>query len=252
VRDLNTLKKFYKNSSSNSQPTDEQVSDQAIARLISNVLVEDLAKKYKASVSQDDVDQMKNQIAAQFESKDKMLADLKDKYGWTFDQYTEVVIKPLLLEQKVAAVFASSTDDAGVKYEVPQVRASHILFSVTDEKEGAKVKVKAESVLKRIKAGEDFAKLAKEFGSDGTKENGGDLGWFGKGQMVQEFEDAAFALTPDQLSDKLVKTQFGYHIVKATGKRMVRDFSLFMQDQIKDASMKFLVPIHNPFEALQK
>src|SRR3989339_252342 len=247
VRDLNTLNKFYESAPAESKPTSEQISDQAIARLITNVLVQDLSKKYQVGVNQEDVDKMRTQITSQFENESAMLAELKSKYGWTFDQYVDFVVKPLLLEQKVAAVFASSTDDASVKYEVPEIRASHILFSVADEKEDAKIKAKAESVLKRIKAGEDFAKLAKEFGSDGTKEKGGDLGWFGRGQMVQEFEDAVFALTPGQLGDKLVKTQFGYHIVRLTDKRMVRDFNLFMQDQITNAPMKFLVPIHNPF-----
>jgi foldase protein PrsA len=75
-------------------------------------------------------------------------------------------------------------------------------------------RAKAEDVLKRVRAGEDFAKLAKEFSTDtSNKDKGGDLGWFGHGAMVPEFEQAAFALKPGEVSE-LVQTKFGYHIIK--------------------------------------
>jgi len=105
------------------------------------------------------------------------------------------------------------------QYSTPeQIRASHILFK-TEGKDDAAVKAKAEEVLKQAKAGADFAELAKKYSEDeASAKNGGDLDYFGKGKMVPEFEQVAFAMTPGQISD-LVKTQYGYHIIKMSDKK---------------------------------
>jgi hypothetical protein len=82
------------------------------------------------------------------------------------------------------------------------------------------LKAKAEEVLAKLRAGGDFAALAKENSADpSNKDKGGDLGWFGRGMMVKPFEDAAFALKPGELSG-IVETQFGYHIIKLEDRRM--------------------------------
>ena len=71
----------------------------------------------------------------------------------------------------------------------------------------------AKELLERLKKGESFAKLAEQYSIDGSRRRGGDLGFFGRGVMVKPFEDAAFALQKGEISG-LVKTQFGYHIIK--------------------------------------
>jgi peptidyl-prolyl cis-trans isomerase D len=99
-----------------------------------------------------------------------------------------------------------------------QVRASHILLK-TEGKDDAAVKARAETILKEAKSGADFAALAKEHSEDeGSAKNGGDLDYFSRGRMVKEFDDAAFSLTPGSISD-LVKSQFGYHIIKVVDKK---------------------------------
>ena len=118
-----------------------------------------------------------------------------------------------------------------------QVRASHILFK-TEGKDEAAVRKQAEAVLARAKAGEDFAKLANEYTEEEVgKTRGGDLDFFGRGQMAKEFEDTAFALKPGQISD-IVKTSFGLHIIKTTDhkpetKRPLEEVRAQIEDQLK-------------------
>jgi peptidyl-prolyl cis-trans isomerase D len=105
------------------------------------------------------------------------------------------------------------------QYQTPeQVRASHILLK-TEGKDEAAVKKAAEDLLAQVKGGADFAQLATKHSEDeGSAKNGGDLDYFGKGRMVPEFEQAAFAMQPGQVSD-LVKTQYGFHIIKVVDKK---------------------------------
>lgn len=249
--DLGTIKKFYASQSGAPETTEEQKSDQVISRLMANAMIADLAKKLKVTVEDSDIEEMKARTIGQLGSDEDAEKELSEKYGWTLAKYIDKVIKPLVLEQKTQKAFSESTDEAYAKFTVPEVRASQILFKVENAKDDAKIKKQAEGVLKRIKAGEDFVKLAAEFGTDGTKDTGGDLGWFGKGAMVPEFEAAVFALEKGQLGENLVKTQFGYHIVKVDDKRTTPDFVAFMDDIIKNAKVKFYIPIHNPFAAIE-
>src|SRR5919201_945435 len=105
------------------------------------------------------------------------------------------------------------------QYTTPeQVRASHILLK-TEGKDDAAVKAKAEEILKQAKSGADFAELAKKYSEDdASAKQGGDLDYFGKGRMVPEFDQAVFSMEPGTISD-LVKTQYGYHIIKLVDKK---------------------------------
>jgi peptidyl-prolyl cis-trans isomerase D len=100
------------------------------------------------------------------------------------------------------------------QYSTPeQVAASHILMRI-DEKDEAEVRKQAEDIARRAKSGEDFAALAKQFSQDESNNTtGGSLGEFGRGTMVPEFEQAAFAMKPGEISDP-IKTSFGFHIIK--------------------------------------
>lgn len=118
------------------------------------------------------------------------------------------------------------------KDEFEEVRASHILISTdaggggdeNDEKDKKplskeEARKKAESILERVRKGEDFAKLATENSDDpGSKTKGGDLDFFAKGAMVKPFDDVAFALKPGEVSD-IVETEFGYHIIKVAERK---------------------------------
>lgn len=118
-------------------------------------------------------------------------------------------------------------DENKASFDTPeQVEASHIL--VADEKTAKEVK-------KKLDDGEDFADLAKEYSTDtATKENGGELGYFSSGQMVEEFEKAAFSMDVDEISDP-VKTDNGWHIIKVTGHKDAVEAKLDdHKDEIKD------------------
>ena len=120
------------------------------------------------------------------------------------------------------------------------VRTSHILFRVgegaTAEQE-RKVRQQAEAVLARVRKGEDFAKLAREYSTDSSASQGGDIGPAPSGQLAPEYEEAAWAL-PVGGTSALVRTQFGFHIIKVTEKQKAGVFSLEQVQQQLTAALK--------------
>lgn len=122
-------------------------------------------------------------------------------------EYVESEIASTVTEEAVRERYDAEMASAPVSNEV---RASHILVATEEE---------AKEIIEQLNEGADFAELAKQHSSDGSAQNGGDLGFFGPGRMVPEFETAAFALEVGAHSQEPVKSQFGYHVIKVTDKR---------------------------------
>ncbi len=123
------------------------------------------------------------------------------------------IIGPILTREGAVVYHLIKT----VKAKEPVVRASHILVKAIPGKEN-EAKKEAMAIYKQLRKGADFAKLAREKSADpGSAVRGGDLGWFSKGQMVKPFEKAAFSGRVGRVL-KPIKTRFGYHIIKVTGK----------------------------------
>jgi len=163
---------------------------------------------------------LKRQLTLMGASQDEVLQK------WTEALTAEAVLKRELKINITDADARKFYDDNPARFEQPEmVRASHILLTTRDpstgsdlseDKKAAKYK-EMEGLLKRARAGEDFAKLAKESSEDpGSKDKGGEYK-FSRGQMVPEFEAAAFSLKTNQISD-IVTTSFGYHIIKLSEK----------------------------------
>lgn len=172
-------------------------------------------------------------------SEDKLRSDLRKKMcvqTYIDQEFTKSTMVP---ENEIKS-FYDSHPEAFKKPE--QIRARHILIKV-DQTADKEVKEKArEKIIKiqeRIKKGEDFAELAKEVSEDGSAEKGGDLGYFGRGAMVPPFEEAAFALAKDEVSD-IVETQFGYHLIKVEDKNPE---STIKYDEVKDRLQDYLTQL---------
>ena len=148
----------------------------------------------------------------------------------TFREPERARIEYVLFATKaLAAQITPSDEDIQARYDAnpddyrkpEEVHARHILFKIppnsTPEQKDA-ARAQAADILKQLQAGGDFAALAQQHSQDGTASSGGDLGWFGRGRMVPQFEQAAFALAPGSLSN-IVETQFGFHIIKVEEKR---------------------------------
>jgi peptidyl-prolyl cis-trans isomerase C len=229
----------------------DAVYRQVLDRLIGFHLLVQEAKARKVVAPPWEVDSQVEQIKKQFPSEDAFKQMLQSR-GVTADQLRTdtaqtIAVNVMLkaeLEPKVAV-----TADAGKKFydenkarfrQDDSVHASHILIRTPENADAAakaKAKSQADGLLAQITKGGDFAGLAKQFSQDpGSAPNGGDLGFFSKGQMVPAFEQAAFSLKPGQTSG-VVETPFGYHIIRVSETKAGRDLTY---DEVKGQIDEYL------------
>jgi peptidyl-prolyl cis-trans isomerase C len=152
-----------------------------------------------------------------------------------------------LIDNQIAALVVIPDQEIRTFYDThpesfkksEQVRASHILIKIDSKAEPSvknEKKAKLQKIQKRLKGGEDFSVLAKEFSECPSNIKGGDLGYFGRGKMVKPFEDAAFALKIGEVSD-IVETRFGYHLIKVVDKKPE---SVVGYEEVKDNIGRYL------------
>ena len=195
--DITTLKNFYEKQGASlgiEMPSDKELKEKVLDRLIKNELSYQLAAENGISVSDDEIEGEIQKIIGQEGTREKVEEELRNQYNWGIDEFKIKVIKPFLFQQKLQEMLDK------------------------DENFKQEAKKKAEDILSKVKSGEKtFEELAKEYSEDTTASEGGDLGYFGRGAMVPEFEEAAFALDVGEVSD-LVLTTYGYHIIKVEEK----------------------------------
>jgi peptidyl-prolyl cis-trans isomerase C len=211
-----------------------------IDQLVGYKLLLQEATARKVVVPEADVEARIAEVKKQFPSEDVFMQTLIDR-KMTVEQIKADARRDIsiakLIEAEIAPRVAVKPGQAEDFYknnpdqfkQPERVRASHILISAGEKADAtakAQAKSRAEQILKDIRAGKDFATLARQHSQDpGSAVNGGDLGFFPQGQMVGPFNDAAFSLKPGATSD-LVETEFGYHIIRVAEKQPARTVPL--------------------------
>ncbi len=196
--ELASIQKFYQSqgqdlNSAEGQQKLNQLKNQIIQQLEDQEIERQAAKQFGITITNKEVDDQFNQLVQNAGGIEKVKTTLDKLYGWTVDDFKEKIKQSLI------------TKKLGDKI-------------ISDPNLNAPAQKQAQEILNQIKGGADFAELAKKYSTDGSASNGGDLGLISKGQTVPEFEAAAFALQPGQVSE-VVKTQYGYHIIKVTDKQ---------------------------------
>ena len=235
LSDFNKILNFFDPDKLKVIENNPQIKEQILQQMVQALVISQLAKQGGFDARPDIKEQMELQ-----------------KNGFLANEYLkrEIMQKVTVSENEGKTYYDANNDE----FKAPEmVRARHILFlvdtSATDEAK-KNVYEKAAATLKKIKGGEDFAKLASELSGDpGSKSKGGDIGFVAKGKTVKPFEDALFSLKTGEISG-VIETQFGYHIIKAEEKKdaSVRPFEAvkeeirqkIMQERVKSAVTAFI------------
>jgi len=212
--------------------SDAEIIDFALGELIdAEVLKQETARKNIVPPAEE-VEKELETIKSQFPDIETFEKTIAEK-GVTVEKIRENIVAQLAMREMLAKEVESDTTIAKAEIEKfyndnptyfkteDAIKASHILVKVedgADEKTVAEAREKIEAILKEIKDGGDFAEIAKKSSEGPSGPGGGDLGYFGRGQMVKPFEDAALALNVGEVSG-VVKTRFGFHVIKLTDKR---------------------------------
>lgn len=208
----------------------EGIRYNAYERLVENTLIEEeiANRKYQPS---------KAEVEAEVSAMKEMYGqEVLEMYGYTDAALKEIATMQLAFQKLVDEIAGEiEVSEQAIKESYEQVRASHILVRVdTDMPEAWEAaEARAEEILSLLD-GMDFAEAAKTYSDDGSAEAGGDLGFISRGQTVQPFEDAVFSMEIGEVSG-LVKSEFGYHIIKVTDKKTAEgeEFEA-VKDQIRE------------------
>lgn len=215
----------------------ERLHDRMVTNIVTETLIDQEIEKQGLVITDEQVDAKIAQIAVEQKLTVDDIKQLLESGGRNFDDFKDqtkykLAVLELAEAQGLGSLDVNETDarhfyeENKARFENPeQVQASHILIkpdtsdpNADPVQADADARGKAEVLLQQIKTGKDFAELAKEHSSCSSAAKGGDLGFAAKEAWVKPFSDAAFALQPGQVSD-VVKTRFGYHIIKVTDRK---------------------------------
>jgi peptidyl-prolyl cis-trans isomerase SurA len=206
---------------------------EALDRLIEEKLIDQQCKKLSITVSTRDLDMAIENVKKVNAITDEQLRSALMAEGVSFEDYRQELREQIKRNKLVSRVVRREVivDEERLKRfysehvarfkEPDQIRASHILILIPQDADDLLVEAlrhKGDTILERLRRGEDFQQLARVYSDDASGKNGGDLGFFKRGELLPEFERATFGLQPGQVIG-LVRTKIGFHIIKVTERK---------------------------------